>query len=1329
MFRIFTASTVQPGMNPAALQRVQQTVNRKITRVLIERQWHIEFDDGYTPNARDIDTMRWLFSEPGQKTAISHGSLIRGRSAQILEVRPRLGVETPLGDRAKQALTANGIPHVRRVEMFTRYGINIRLTAREAYAFLSPVHDRMSEEENTTPVTTFTAPRPATMFRFIPVLEQGIDALLVFQAQYGLPWSHAEMEELVELFTDRGVNPTDLALFQYAAVMCDHSRHPFFRQRHFLDGERMPESLFDIVKAPWKKNPGVSVLAFCDDSSASRGAYVRMLLPDKSGRFVEEFVFLHLTATAETHNHPCLNAPYQGALTCIGGWIRDLMCAGMGSLIGSAGYGLCVGPLRIPNYELPWEEEWLQIPEVYANPLAIALEASRGMADYGNCFGIPTNLTKFGSVGFWVRSRDAEGKVTKRYVSCMKPIVFGTGGGHMHAEHVPTNPPSVGELVYLIGPPARRVGVGGGPASSKPADPTHASLDFASVQRGDASDEQTIWRVVLGCTMQEYNIIRAMGDLGAGGCSNALTEIMEAKVSGYKGGGVIYINRIPVADPTMMWMEVWVCESQERIVIRILARDRETFEAICKREGCVFAQVGEVTGSGRIEVIDEADPETKLVDLDLDRMLKDLPESTTVLMREERVLEPLTIPEELSFRSVLMDRLLRLFGVASNNFFVKHVDHTVGGRTAAFQDAGPAQIPIRHYSVDVLSALDLVGSAKSIGEAMLVGLLDPKAMARMALGRSALGLLGVLTDALETVRFEANWMFAKSGPGDGARLVDAARALRDAMLILKVAIDGGKDSGSMTVHGARNPNDGSLHIVHAPLQLMLTAYVKVPNVTRQVGPDLKVTGNTLIHVDVARGNRRLGGTAFAQVLGQLGNECPDADMREVKKVFRAVQSLVAQRRVVAVQNFDGEGLAVTAIKMAMAGKRGLRLATREDGCSAFETLMNGELGVILETHQPRKVMQKLWRAGIVCSVVGHVGNVDQNVSISHNGEVVLLESLAHLRNKWEETSLELEQADPERGTTERCISHARLASADSGIQKWKLTYTPRLVLPRGRLPKAAVLREKSTNGDDEMRTSLMLSGFDVYDVHMSDLLAGRYHLSQFQLIVFPGGFSFGDVLGAGKVWAGEILHNALLRDMFQEFHARPDTLVLGVCNGCQVMSQLGWMPKVTIGGEEKSFEMAQNASGRFESRVVTLRVEEAARKSVFLRAMWGSTLGAIVANGEGRFSADQAVFEEVEAMGGIALTFADLAGEPTMRYPYNPSGSPRAVAGVISRNGQDLAMMPHFERTVAGRVYHRAGRMDWQHLWPWLPTNFRRFKVSPWLQLGQSAHDWCVQHQ
>jgi phosphoribosylformylglycinamidine synthase len=1263
-----------------------------------------------TPLAgHDHEALRWLLAETFEPEGFGSASFLDADAGVVLEVGPRLSFTTAWSTNAVAVCHACGLTSIQRIERSRRYLLRgaPTLDPGDRDRFLASVHDHMTECPYPTPLESFDSGVTPQPIATIPLMAGGREALAQVNRDMGLAFDDWDLDHYTGLFRDRlRRDPTTAELFDIAQSNSEHSRHWFFKGRLVIDGDELPENLLAIVQATLEANPNNSVIAFRDNSSAIRGPRVQVLAPDHPGEpsaLTPVVRDEHLIFTAETHNFPSGVAPFPGAETGTGGRIRDVQATGRGALVVAGAAGYAVGNLRIPGAHQPWEDPHFGYPTNLASPLEIEIEASNGASDYGNKFGEPV-VTGFTRT-FGLRLPDG----TRR--EWLKPIMFSSGIGTMDARHTTKEAPAAGMLVVKVGGPAYRIGMGGGAASSMVQGENADELDFNAVQRGDAEMEQKLDRVIRACVeLGDHNPIVSIHDQGAGGNCNVLKELVEPE------GARIEIRDVPVGDATLSVVEIWGAEYQENNALLLRSESAALFEALCTREKVPWAVVGRVTGDGRIVVSDRRD-DTTPVDLALEDVLGDMPRKTFHLDRTRPRLEPLTLPPGLTVRSAL-ERVLRLPAVGSKRFLTTKVDRAVTGQVARQQCCGPLQLPVADVGVIAHSHFETTGGATAIGEQPIKGLLDPAAMARLTVAEALTNLVWARVSALGDVRCSANWMWAAKLPGEGAAMVDAAIAMRDVMVALGIAVDGGKDSLSMAALAPhREGGDTPDEVVKAPGTLVISAYVTCPDIRQTVTPDLELPGRgRLVLVDLGAGRCRLGGSALAQAWGQIGDRSPDLDDPALlSRAFGAIQLLLSEGRIAAGHDRSDGGLVTTLLEMAFAGDTGFSVdIPAAPDTDPLAVLFCEEPGLVFEVDDEdlASSLEVLRQAEVPATVIGRTLE-GKEIHLAVAGREVLHDEVGDLRDLWEATSFQLErrQADPECVAAEETGLRLRQAPA------WRLAFDPETTTSPARFttdarPRVAILREEGSNSDRELAAAFHLAGFEPWDVAMTDLLAGRVALDdRFRGVAAVGGFSYADVLDSAKGWAGTIRFNSDLRRQFETFRDRPDTFTLGVCNGCQLLALLGWVPWVGLADTAQP-RFVHNRSGRFESRFATVRIEPS--PSIMLHGMEGSVLGIWLQHGEGRaVFPDPAVLDRVEAEGLAPIRYADDNGHMTEAYPHNPNGSVRGIAALTSSDGRHLAIMPHPERTT----------LTWN--WPWRPREWRHHETSPWLRMFHNARSWC----
>ncbi len=1257
----------------------------------LEYCFNVETSAPLNPN--ELSVLRQLLADGFVSESISLKPT-RPDGREVVELGPRMNFATAYSTNIVAICQTCGLEKVMRIERSRRYQLSPGV---DKLRFIQEHHDRMTECLYDEPLQTFeTGMLPEPVFE-IPLLEKGPNALLEIP---GLAMDEWDRNLYYDYFVkEEGRNPTIVEIRDLDNANSEHSRHGYFKGKQVINGVVMPETLMDIVKSTLKANPSNSIIAFKDNSSGIKGYDCWTIVPGQPGKpgpFEMQQVQYHIIFTAETHNFPTGVAPFPGAETGTGGRIRDIQATGKGGLVVAGTAGYCVANLLIPGYDLPWETKSFAYPSNLASSLAVEIRASDGASDYGNKFGEPVVL------GF-TRSFDQKLPSGERW-GWIKKIMFTGGIGQIDARHIEKDEAERGMLIVQVGGPAYGIGVSGGSASSKLQGENEEELDFNAVQRGDAEMEQKMNRVIRACIeMGENNPIISIHDQGAGGPANVLKELVE------KTGGKIELRRIKLGDPTLSVLKIWIAEYQERCGFLIPPQRIEEFISICRREKVNCEILGEVTGDGRFVVHDEKD-NSRPVNLNLAKVLGNMPQKTFKGVRIEPSLKPLEWPKDLTVKEALA-RVLRNLTVGSKRFLTNKVDRSVTGLIAQQQCCGPLQLTVGNMAVIAQSHFGLTGAATSIGEQPIKMLVNPKAGARMAVGEALTNIVWVQISRLQDIKCSANWMWAPKLPGEGAALYEAACAMRDLMIQLGIAVDGGKDSLSM----ATRVGD---EIVKSPRELVISAYATMPDITKVITPDIKSPGQSqLIFIDIAGHQARLGGSAFAQVYGQVGNESPDVDDPDrLQRAFQAIQTLMSENLILAGHDISDGGIITTLLEMAFAGNCGLNI--HMDGpWSPIQRLFAEELGVVIECREKdvRKVLELLDAFRLNSTPIGETIE-EKKIRVTYNSQKVLESSMCMLREWWEETSYHIErlQMNPQCADEERKNIFDR--KGPSYIIPFKPQPTPTPILKIKDKPEVAILREEGSNGDREMTSAFYQAGFSPWDITMTDLIRGRIRLERFRGLVAVGGFSYADVPESAKGWAAAIRFNERLRKMFDDFYHRPDTFSLGVCNGCQLFALLGWVPWVGIPDNQQP-RFVQNVSGRFESRWVTVKILES--PAIMFKGMADSTLGIWVAHGEGRLVfPDPMLMDEVLLRKLVPLVFVDdegrVDGKTPQSYPFNPNGSPFGMTGLCSPDGRHLAMMPHPERAF----------LKWQ--WAWMPGHLNNeLKASPWIQMFQNAREWC----
>ncbi len=1229
-----------------------------------------------------------------------------------LIVVPRLGTLSPWSTKATDIarICGLGAKGVRRIERGTAY--TIAGEVHDPAALRAALHDRMTESvledpREATRLFAHDAPRP---LRTVDVLGAGRAALVRANEEMGLALSPDEIDYLVESFGALRRNPSDVELMMFAQANSEHCRHKVFNAEFTLDGVKEPRSLFQLIRRSTEASPAGVLSAYKDNAAVVEGPVAGRFFPDpETGVYRAHQEPVHLLMKVETHNHPTAISPFPGAATGSGGEIRDEGATGRGAKPKAGLTGFTVSDLRLPDLPRPWEVDHGK-PDRIASALEIMTDGPLGGAAFNNEFGRPNLAGYFRT--FELEVLGPGGREVRGY---HKPIMIAGGYGNVRGEHVQKQAFGPGAALVVLGGPAMLIGLGGGAASSMSSGASHEDLDFASVQRDNPEMQRRCQEVIDRCwALGDENPIVSIHDVGAGGLSNALPEL----VHDAGRGAAFQLRAIPTDEPGLSPLELWCNEAQERYVLAVAPERLERFRALCARERCPFAVVGTATDDGRL-VLEDSLLGGRPIDMPLAVLLGKPPR----MVRRAQRTGPALAPFDLG-RVELGDairRVLRLPSVADKTFLVTIGDRTVTGLVARDQMVGPWQVPVADAAVTATSYDVTTGEAMAMGERTPVALLDAAASARLAVAEAITNIASAPIARLGNVKLSANWMAAVGHPGEDARLYDAVRAVGEELCpALGIAIPVGKDSMSMKTVWEEA---GERRAVTAPLSLIVTAFAPVTDVRRALTPQLRTDqGETeLLLVDLGRGQHRLGGSALAQVYGRLGATPPDLDDPALLRAFfGGVQALNAAGLLLAYHDRSDGGLLATLCEMAFAGGTGLDVDLGPLAGDPRAILFTEELGAVLQVRAADAARAEIaLRAAGLADCIHRIGRPapGERIVLRRGRESLFEASRAELRGIWSETTHAMQalRDDPACADEEQA---GRCDPTDPGLHvhlTFDLDEHPAApVLGGGSLrspqvggarPRVAILREQGVNGQLEMAAAFDCAGFDAVDVHMSDLLEGRTSLDGFRGLAACGGFSYGDVLGAGEGWAKSILFNVRARDALARFLARTDVFALGVCNGCQMLSNLHEL--IPGAGEWPRF--VRNRSEQFEARLSLVEVLES--PSVLLRGMAGSRLPIAVAHGEGRAEfASPAQLEALRARGLVAARYVDHHGRPAERYPENPNGSPGGITAVTTPDGRVTILMPHPERVF------RAVQLSWR------PAGWN--EDGPWLRLFRNARAW-----
>ena len=1224
-------------------------------------------------------------------------------------VVPRPGTLSPWSSKATDIARNCGLRQIRRIERGIAYYVkaNRKLSLEQREKIAALLHDRMTQKvfhEMGGAELLFHTDEPRTLNR-VPVLSGGRQALVDANRSLGLALAEDEIDYLVKSFSDLERDPTDVELMMFAQANSEHCRHKIFNASWDIDGEGQEKSLFAMIRNTFEMNSEGVLSAYKDNASVIAGSRGGRFFPEpETGvyRYHEEDI--HILMKVETHNHPTAIAPAAGAATGSGGEIRDEGATGRGSKPKAGLSGFTVSNLNLPNDPQPWELGYGK-PERIASPLDIMIEGPIGGAAFNNEFGRPNLAGYFRT--FEEVAPGAGGEEVRGY---HKPIMIAGGLGNIRASHVEKGNIPVGAKLIVLGGPSMLIGLGGGAASSMDSGSSNENLDFASVQRDNPEMERRCQEVIDRCwQMGDDNPICFIHDVGAGGLSNAMPELVK---DGGRGGR-FELRDIPSDEPGMSPLEIWCNESQERYVMAVAPENLEQFDALCRRERCPYAVIGEASEAHHLELGDSYFDD-RPVDLPMDVLFGKPPRMHRSVSRSSFT-KPIFDSTKIDLNDAV-SRVLRLPSVGSKSFLITIGDRTITGLVARDQMAGPWQVPVSDVAVTSSSFDVKTGEAMAMGERTPVAVIDAPASGRMAVGEVITNLAAAPVAKLSDIRLSANWMAAAGHPGEDENLYETVRAVgMELCPALGITIPVGKDSMSMKT--VWEEDGGEQKSVTAPLSLIISGFAPVTDVDRTLTPQLATdAGNTdLILIDLAAGQNRLGGSALAQVYRQVGAVAPDLDDPEdIKAFFAVIQGLNADSKLLAYHDRSDGGLFVTLAEMSFAGHTGIDIkldGLAEDASQFPRELFNEELGAVIQVRREDTgfVLQQFSAAGLGdhTSVIGTV-NQDDHIRYTFEGQSVISRPRTDLQRLWAETSYRVQSLRDNADCAQEEFDNL-LDSSDPGLHA-ELTFDinddiSAPYINTGARPRVAVLREQGVNGQVEMAAAFDRAGFESVDVHMSDLLSGRVSLEGFNSLVACGGFSYGDVLGAGEGWAKSILFNDRVRDQFAAFFNRQDTLALGVCNGCQMLSNLHEL----IPGSEGWPRFVRNQSEQFEARLVMAEVP--ASPSAFMEGMAGSRMPIAVAHGEGRVefpagtSADQLSDSEL-----IALRYVDNRGEVTTRYPWNPNGSEAGITGVTTRDGRVTILMPHPERVF------RTSQLSWH------PADWG--EDAPWIRMFRNARRW-----
>jgi len=1204
------------------------------------------------------------------KELVTYGTPFKGsREGTLYLVTPRPGTISPWSSKATDIAHNSGLTDLKRLERGTAYYVQGGGFKSELAYIL---HDRMTEmvfESMDAATVLFETEKPR------PLQEVDLTKQALEQANraMGLALADDEIDYLLKSYQALGRNPADVELMMFGQINSEHARHKIFNAEWEIDGQKQPKSLFKMIKNTYEKGGEDVLSAYHDNAAVLKGPAAGRFFADKDGRYSYHQEPVHSVIKVETHNHPTAIAPVPGAATGIGGEIRDEAATGRGGKTKMGLSGFTVSNLEIPGFEQPWERPYGK-PERLASPLDIMLEGPIGGASFANEFGRP-NLA-----GYFRTYQQPVGDHVWGY---HKPIMIAGGLGNIRNQHVEKQRLPVGSLIIQLGGPAMLIGLGGGASSSQDIGSQEAELDFASVQRGNGEMERRTNEVIDACwALGDDNPIITIHDVGAGGLSNALPELVHDSGRGAR----IELRDIPSAEPSLSPLELWCNESQERYVLGIKPEDLERFKRLCERERCPFKIVGKITSDEQL-VVNDSLFKNRVIDLPLELLFGKPPKMTRQFKRQSAK-QP-----EFGLKDIKLDeaieRVLKLPAVASKKFLITIGDRTVGGLSVRDQLVGPWQVPVSDVAVTAVTFDNDKGEAMTMGERSPLAVIDAPAAARMAVGEAITNIAAADIGQLSDIKLSANWMAAAGADQQDQQLYDSVHAIGEEFApALGLTIPVGKDSLSMRTAWQDKA-------VISPVSLVVTGFSPVNDVLQTLTPQLDLKqATTLLLIDLGQGKTRLGGSALAQVYNQTGSETPDANADILKNFFHKLTELKRAGKILAYHDRSDGGLLATVLEMAFASRCGLDLDISELSGTTVEKLFNEELGAVIQIKKAdlESVMNAFG------DNIYELGKpVEEQKIHIRDGHAIYKNSRAQLESWWSETSYQIQKLrdNPEAAYQEFA---AIQVNEDPGLTVRGIppAYTQHVYATK---PWVAILREQGVNGQVEMAAAFERAGFNSIDVHLNDIISGRHDLKDFSGLVACGGFSYGDVLGAGEGWAKSILFHEKLRDAFRQFFERPDTFSLGVCNGCQVLAAL----KELIPGADSWPAFLRNTSEQFEARVVTTRIDDS--PSIFFKGMAGSVLPVPVAHGEGR-----TVFAGEPDQKLVVARYVDNYGKVTEQYPANPNGSPQGITALTTPDGRATILMPHPERAWLSRQLS------------WHPGDWPEY--SPWFQMFQNARAW-----
>ncbi len=1280
-----------PALSSFRTQKLLATLQQRVPAVMGVSSEFVHFANLSAPLSTE--------QEQVLQQLLTYGPKVEGEvnhEGELFLVVPRLGTISPWASKATDIAKNTGLAAVKRVERGVAYYVQGNISTADRAVITAVLHDRMVEtvfDSLSAAEQIFAAQDPAPQTS-VDILGGGRTALVEANKSLGLALAEDEIDYLVDAFQTLGRNPVDVELMMFAQANSEHCRHKIFNASWTIDGVDQDRSLFKMIKNTNELGGDNVLSAYADNAAVVVGHEAGRFYPNPQTKAYEYHQEpIHLLMKVETHNHPTAISPFSGAGTGSGGEIRDEGAVGRGSKPKVGLNGFTVSNLQIPGFEQPWEQNYGK-PGRIVTALDIMIEGPLGGAAFNNEFGRP-NICGY----FRTFEEDFDGERRGYH----KPIMLAGGYGNIKAEHIEKPPFSAGTKLVVLGGPAMLIGLGGGAASSMASGSSSEDLDFASVQRQNPEIERRCQEVIDACWQQgENNPIAFIHDVGAGGLSNAFPELVKDGGT----GGKFELRNVPNDEPGMSPLAIWCNESQERYVLAIKPADLPRFEAICQRERAPYAVVGEATDEKHL-LVNDKHFDAKPVDLPMSVLFGKPPKMHRTAQAHKAALVPFST-EDININEAA-ERVLKHPAVASKNFLITIGDRSVTGMVVRDQMVGPWQVPVADCAVTTVSYDSVKGEAMSMGERTPLALLDAPASGRMAIAEAITNIAATRIEKLSDVKLSANWMCAAGHKGEDEKLYRTVQAVgMELCPELGITIPVGKDSMSMRTAWKDGDKDKA---VTAPLSLVISAFAPVVDVRQTLTPQLRTDkgATDLILVDLGNGKNRLGGSILAQVYNQMGDAAADLDSgAQLKGFFNAMQASLAANDIIAYHDRSDGGLFATIAEMAFAGHTGVDINLDGLGEDALAVLFSEEAGAVLQVARDKSavVQARFTAAGIShVRVIGQLNDED-TLRISASGTVIFDQARAALQSLWAETSYRIQALRDNPACAQSEFDG--ILKADPGLSvKLSFDQNEDVAAPfinTGVRPSIAVLREQGVNGHVEMAAAFDRAGFNAVDVHMSDLLSGRVSLETFKGLVACGGFSYGDVLGAGEGWSKTILFNNKVRDEFERFFHRNDTFSLGVCNGCQMMSNL----KNLIPGADHWPRFVRNLSEQFEARFSLVQVQESS--SVLFKGMAGSHMPVAVAHGEGYAEfANADALQRCNQSGTVALRFIDNHLNATETYPANPNGSPLGITSVASKDGRVTIMMPHPER-VFRAVTNSWKPDDWKDDGAWLRL-FRNARV------------------